>query len=242
MNAFTFAMIDRWIAALEECRRNGDVKAIIVTGSGDSFCTGIDFAELQSRMELAPEERKAELWRGVQRIPLTLEDIDKPVLIAVNGPAVGAGMDLSLMGDIRYASDNARFAETYARVGLVPGAGGAYFLPRLVGPAKALEMFWTAETIDAAEALRLGIVNKVLPRAELMGFVRGFAEKLAKGPQHSIRFIKRLVYQGLRADLRTNLDMVSSHYVVAATSEDHRAAVAKFLERKEPRAKASRDE
>jgi enoyl-CoA hydratase/carnithine racemase len=230
-NAFTFAMIDQWAARLGECRTRDDVAVIIVTGSGDSFCSGGDIAEMKERRDLTPAVRKDELWNRVQRIPLTLEDLDKPVLVALNGVAAGAGMDLALMGDIRYAAESARMAETYVRVGLVPGAGGAHFLPRLVGPAKALELFWTGDFIDAREAERLGLVNKVLPDAELMPFVRGVAAKIAKAPPASVRLIKRAIYQGMRNDLRTNLDLISSHYAVATSAPEHRELVDRFLAR-----------
>jgi enoyl-CoA hydratase/carnithine racemase len=230
-NAFTMEMTESWAAALDECRRNDAVSVVIVTGAGDSFCSGGDIAGMEERFKQTPAQRKDELWRRVQRIPFALEDLDKPVLIAVNGVATGAGMDLALMGDIRYAAESARFAETYVKVGLVPGAGGAHFLPRLVGTAKALELFWTADFIDAREAERLGIVNKALPDAELMPFVCDVAAKIARAPSLSVRFIKRAVYQGMRSDLRTSLDLISSHYAVVTAGAEHREAVEAFLKR-----------
>jgi enoyl-CoA hydratase/carnithine racemase len=234
MNAFTFEMIDAWAAALVECRRDDAVRVVIVTGAGSSFCSGGDIVAMQERLTSPPAQRKNELFNRIQRIPLALEDLDKPVLVAVNGVATGAGMDLALMGDIRYAAESARFAETYVKVGLVPGAGGAHFLPRLVGVAKALELFWTADFIDAAEAERIGLVNKVLPDAELMPFVRGVAAKIAHAPALSVRFIKRAVQQGLRNDLRSNLDLISSHYAVVTAAPDHREAVEAFIAKRKP--------
>ena len=234
MNAFTFEMIDAWAAALVECRRNDAVRVVIVTGAGTAFCSGGDIVAMQERLDGTPAQRKNELYNRIQRIPLALEDLDKPVLVAVNGAATGAGMALALMGDIRYAAASARFAETYVKVGLVPGAGGAHFLPRLVGVAKALELFWTADFIDAAEAERIGLVNKVLPDAELMPFVRGVAAKIAHAPALSVRFIKRAVQQGLRNDLRSNLDLISSHYAVVTASPDHREAVEAFIAKRKP--------
>jgi enoyl-CoA hydratase/carnithine racemase len=229
MNAFTMAMIDDWAAALDACRRDDAVRAIIVTGAGSAFCSGGDIEEMKQRMGNTPVQRKDELWRRVQRIPLTLEDIDKPVLVAVNGVATGAGMDLALMGDIRYAAESARFAETYVKVGLVPGAGGAHFLPRLVGVAKALELFWTGDFIDAQEAMRIGIVNQVFPDAELMAQVEKIARKIARAPPLTLRMVKRAIYQGMRNDLRTNLDLISSHYAVITATERHKDAVRSFI-------------
>ncbi len=234
MNAFTFEMIDAWTAALVECRRNDAVRVVIVTGAGTAFCSGGDIVEMKDRLKNPPAQRKNELFNRIQRIPLALEDLDKPVLVAVNGVATGAGMDMALMGDIRYAAQSARFAETYVKVGLVPGAGGAHFLPRLVGTAKALELFWTADFIDAAEAERIGLVNKVLPDTELMPYVRAVAAKIAHAPTLSVRFIKRAVQQGLRNDLRSNLDLISSHYAVVTAAPDHREAVEAFIAKRKP--------
>ncbi|WP_342643727.1 enoyl-CoA hydratase/isomerase family protein [Rhodoligotrophos ferricapiens] len=231
MNAFTFEMIDAWREALEESRRSDAVKVVVVTGEGKAFCSGGDIIEMGDRLEQEPRQRKAELFERVERIPLTLEDLDKPVIAAVNGAATGAGMDMALMCDIRYAARSARFAETYVNVGLVPGAGGAHFLPRLVGAAKALELFWTGDFINAEEAKRIGIVNEVFDDAELMDKVLGIAARIAKAPPLTLKMIKRAVYQGLRSDLRTSLDLISSHYAVVTSTEEHRAAVRKFIER-----------
>lgn len=233
-NAFTFEMIDAWTAALVECRRDDAVRVVIVTGAGDAFCSGGDIVEMKERLKNPPAQRKNELFNRIQRIPLALEDLDKPVLMAVNGAATGAGMDMALMGDIRYAAESARFAETYVKVGLVPGAGGAHFLPRIVGTAKALELFWTADFVDAAEALRIGLVSKVLPDSELMPFVRSVAAKIAAAPALSVRFIKRAVQQGMRNDLRTSLDLISSHYAVVTAGADHREAVEAFIAKRKP--------
>jgi enoyl-CoA hydratase/carnithine racemase len=137
------------------------------------------------------------------------------------------------MCDMRYAAASARFAETYVRVGLVPGAGGAHFLPRLVGVAKALELFLTADFVDAEEALRIGLVNKVFPDEALMPEVEKIARKIAKAPPLTVRMIKRAIYQGMRNDLRTNLDLISSHYAVVTASEGHREAVRQFIAARE---------
>lgn len=234
MNAFTWEMIDAWADALVECRSNDAVSVVIVTGAGKAFCSGGDIGEMRKRGDRTPLERKAELESHVHKIPLALEALDKPVIAAINGAATGAGLDLALMTDLRLAAESARLGETYVKVGLVPGAGGAWFLPRLVGTAKALELFWTGDIIDAREAERIGLVNKVVPDAELMSVTRALAEKIAAGPPLSVRLVKRAVREGLRSDLRTSLDLISSHYAVAATSADHREAVAAFHEKRKP--------
>jgi 2-(1,2-epoxy-1,2-dihydrophenyl)acetyl-CoA isomerase len=145
---------------------------------------------------------------------------------------------MALMCDIRYAAHSARFAETYVKVGLVPGAGGAHFLPRLVGVAKALELFFTGDFIDAQEALRIGVVNRVFPDASLMDEVDKIARRIARAPALTLRMTKRAIYQGMRNDLRTNLDLISSHYAVITASAEHKALVRAFIDRKSSDRKA----
>ena len=229
MNAFTFEMIDAWTAALTQCRTDDAVKVVLLTGAGSAFCSGGDIVEMGDRLTHTPEQRKNELFNRIERIPLALEDLDKPVIAVVNGVATGAGMDMALMCDIRYAAQSARFAETYVKVGLVPGAGGAHFLPRLVGVSKALELFLTGEFIDADEALRIGIVNKVFPDEALMDEVEKIARRMVKSPSLTLRMTKRAIYQGMRNDLRTNLDLISSHYAIITASQEHKELVNKFI-------------
>jgi enoyl-CoA hydratase/carnithine racemase len=229
MNAFTFEMIDAWTVALNQCRTDDAVKVVLVTGTGSSFCSGGDIVEMGDRLEHTPEQRKNELFHRIERIPLALEDLDKPVIAVVNGVATGAGMDMALMCDIRYAAQSARFAETYVKVGLVPGAGGAHFLPRLVGVSKALELFLTGDFIDAQEALRIGIVNKVFPDETLAEEVDKIARRMVKAPGLTLRMTKRAIYQGMRNDLRTNLDLISSHYAIITASQEHKDLVNKFI-------------
>jgi enoyl-CoA hydratase/carnithine racemase len=171
------------------------------------------------------------LWEKIHRIALTLEDIDKPVIAAMKGVAVGAGLDMALMCDLRFVAETACFSEGYVKVGLVPGDGGAYFLPRLVGVSKALELLWTGDFIDAEEALRIGMVNRVYKDGELMEQTLGFAQRLAQGPSAVLRTIKRATYQSSRTDLRTALDLISSHMGVIRESEDSRQAFRKATQK-----------
>jgi enoyl-CoA hydratase/carnithine racemase len=235
MNAFTFEMIDAWVDALQRCRTDDAVKVVLVTGAGEAFCSGGDIVEMGERLDHTPEQRKSELFQRIERVPLALEDLDKPVIAAVNGAATGAGMDMALMCDIRYAAQSARFAETYVRVGLVPGAGGAHFLPRLVGVSKALELFFTGDFIDAQEALRIGVVNRVFPDTALMDEVEKIARRIARAPALTLRMTKRAIYQGLRNDLRTNLDLISSHYAVITATQEHKDLVRAFIDKKAPK-------
>lgn len=232
-NAFTIAMIDEWAAMLVALRTDPAARAIVLTGAGDAFCSGIEFSELDGTTMDAPAW-KAILTEKIHRVAFALEDLDKPVICAVNGVAVGAGMDMALMCDMRFASRSARFSEGYVRVGLVPGDGGCFWLPRLVGPAKALELLLTGDFIDSAEAERLGIVNRVYDDATLQADVNTFARKLAAGPPIAMRMIKRAVYQSLRTDMRTALDLISSHMGVVTQTYDSREAFGAFREKRAP--------
>ena len=231
LNAFTGEMIDTWASSLAKAQADEQVNVIVVTGNGRAFCAGGDVARM-GEGEPTPLQHKNQLWDHIHRIPKTLEGVDKPVIAMVNGLTVGAGMGMSLMCDVRIAAESARFSTGYVRVGLVPGDGDTYFLPRLVGSAKALELLWTADFIEAADALRVGIVNRVVPDAQLKEATYAFAKQIADGPQVPIRMIKRLVYQSLRLDLRTHLDLVSSHMAVVRRTEDHAEGVAAFKEKR----------
>lgn len=234
MNALSVNMIGQWVEALEECRRDSEVKAVVLTGAGKAFSSGGDVATMGIK-DQSPLDSKNFLWKHMHRVAFAFEDLDKPVIAAVNGVAVGAGLDMALMCDLRFAADMARFSEGYVRVGLVPGDGGAYFLPRLVGTAKALELLWTGDFIDAKEAMRIGMVNRVYPADKLLDETYTFVERLVSGPEVAIRMIKRSVYQSLKTDLRTALDLISSHFAVAQFTGDHQEGVKAMQERRKPR-------
>jgi enoyl-CoA hydratase/carnithine racemase len=230
-NAFTLPMIDDWADALREVTADDGVRALVLTGAGDAFCSGIDLGDL-SGVEPTPLDRKRMLTHRIHRIALALEDLDKPVVAAVKGPAVGAGMDMALMCDMRFAGESARFSEGYIRVGLVPGDGGCFWLPRLVGVAKALELLLTGDFVDGREAERIGIANHCYPDDELLPKTYEFAERLAALPPVSVGVIKRATYQSLRLDLRTHLDLTSSHMAVVQSTSDSREAFAAFREKR----------
>ena len=193
-NAFTLEMIDEWAGILAGARTDPDVRVIVLTGAADAFCSGVDLGRF-GEVEPSPLDRKSTLTDRIHRIAYALEDLDKPVIAAVNGAAVGAGMDMALMCDIRFAARSARLSEGYIKVGLIPGDGGCYYLPRLVGIAKALELMWTGDFVDGQEAYRLGIVNQVYDDGELMTRTYEFARRVAEAPPINVRMIKRAVYQ-----------------------------------------------
>ncbi len=232
-NAFSSEMIELWQDALEKVRTDGSVRAVILTGKGDAFSAGGDVRAM-AEGKLKSWDMKNFLWEGVHRILLSMEDLDKPVIAAVNGAAMGAGLDMALMCDMRICSDRARLAESYILMGLAPGDGGAFFLPRLVGVAKALELLLTGEVIEPPEALRIGLVNRVVPHESLMDEAMKLARKIAAMPPQAVRMMKRAVYQSSAVSLRTHLDYISSQLSLLSETEDHKEAARSFLEKRKP--------
>jgi len=239
MNAFTAQMIDEWYAALLDANADPDVRVVIVTGAGRGFCAGADVSgrgplgNLMQRDRTLVENRNF-LRDGVQRIPRLVSIMEKPYIAAVNGAAAGAGMDMASMCDIRFAADTARMGMTYVRMGIIPGDGGAYYLPRIVGMAKALDLIWTGRMIDAQEALAIGYVSAVVPAEELLPHTRAYAEKLVKGPAIAIQQAKRLAYRSRDATLDAALDLAGQAMFVAQSTEDAKEGPRSFAEKREP--------
>jgi enoyl-CoA hydratase/carnithine racemase len=232
-NAFTQGMITEWAQFLASARTDSDIRAIVLTGAGGAFCSGADLDDLKHR-EVTPIAHKRHLTDHIHRIAYALEDLDVPVIAAVEGAAVGAGMDFSLMCDLRIASQSARFAEGYVKVGLVPGDGGCYFLPRLIGVPRALDLLWSGRFVAADEALRIGLVNRVVDTGTAYDEAWQLARQLAAGPTIAIGMIKRATYQSARSDLRTALNLISSEMGVVRVTEDSREAFESFRERRDP--------
>lgn len=233
-NALCEEMLSPWEQTLETCRVNPEIRVIVITGAGAAFCGGGDVNRLGRHSQPTPLEVKEHFWESFYRIPKKLAEIDKPVIAAVNGRAVGAGVDVALQCDLRFASHSAVFQINYADFGLVPGNGATYFLPRIVGEAKALELLWCGDQITSEEALNLGMVNQTFAENELMDFTYRIAHRLAEKPQLPLRMIKRAVKQSSSTDLNTHLDLISSHMVITRLSQDHREAVDAYLADREP--------
>ncbi|WP_368680302.1 enoyl-CoA hydratase-related protein (plasmid) [Rhodococcus opacus] len=222
-NAFTLEMIDTWANALIEAEHDPDVRVVVLTGAGGSFCSGVDLAVLDS-IEPTPLGAKDLLTKHVHRVAHAAEALSKPYLAAVSGDAFGAGMDMALLTDIRLASESARFSQAYIRVGLVPGDGGCYLLPRIVGTATALQLMWTGKVVGAQEAFSLGLVSSVHPDDQLDEAILALATEVARQPPVAVQMIKRSARLGEKHDLRTALDLISSHHAVVMSTEDSREA------------------
>jgi enoyl-CoA hydratase/carnithine racemase len=232
-NAFTPEMLESLLEYLGTFLADSELRVAIITGSGDSFCAGADLGDLGATR--TPLQHKEHLQNGVQAVARLMNRIDKPIIAAVNGIAIGAGMDLSVMCDMRIASDRARFREPFVEIGLVPGDGSCYFLPRLVGLAKAFELLITTDYVAAHEAARIGLVNEVVEHANLMTRTTEMAHRIAKLPQDAVRLTKRALYQSARTDLDTSLDLISSHMGLIRASEESQRAFAALRAQVTPR-------
>jgi len=234
LNAFTPEILNGWVERIDEAQARDDVTALLVTGAGRGFCSGGDVKRMGEGADNTIHGAKHRIWTLIQSVAKRMATFDKPAIAAINGVAVGGGLDLALSCDIRVAAESARLGETYARIGLIPGAGGAWLLPRVVGASKALEMFWTSELLSAQEAKEVGLVTHVWPDEEFMDRAMELAAKIAAGAPLSNRIIKRSLLQGLDTDLWTHLDQISSHMTLVRTSEDHLEAIAAFREKRKP--------
>jgi 2-(1,2-epoxy-1,2-dihydrophenyl)acetyl-CoA isomerase len=234
MNSFSTAMNVNLRRALKDAEKDKNIRVIILTGTGRAFCSGADVKEMA---DTTGKKGAIAVYKKQERnIPIfgMLRNIDKPVIAAVNGVAVGGGCDLALACDIRIASEKARFAEVYIRRGLFPECGGTYFLPRLIGIDKALLMLWTGDMIDAREAEKLGIVTMVVPHEDLEMTAMELAEKLAKSAPLAIQRDKRAVYDGLKMDLDETLKYAEQVSMELRRTKDHQEGATAFVEKREP--------
>ena len=229
--------VEEFVQVCDEIRRDASVKAVILTGAGPIFSSGGNVKDMQRFFDdaLTPDAIREEYRQGIQRIPRALTQLDVPVICAINGPAIGAGLDLTCMCDIRIASETATFAESFVRVGIVPGDGGAWRLPRAVGRAKAAEMAFTGEAIDAQEALACGLVSRVVPADQLLPTARALADKIAANPGAVMRMTKRLLREGEHSTLESLLELSAGYQALAHKTADHREAVMAFVEKRKPR-------
>jgi 2-(1,2-epoxy-1,2-dihydrophenyl)acetyl-CoA isomerase len=221
--------------AVTRAAEDSDVRVLIVTGAGKGFCAGGDVKAMsENKARGASRPLMEKVAPGRDRTVLALRDAPKPVIAAVNGAAAGAGMNLALACDMRLASAAAKFAQAFVKRGLHPDWGGTYFLPRVVGAAKACELIFTGEIIDAQEALRLGIVSAVHAPEALMPAARALARKIADGPPIAIRLAKRAIYHSLECDLRQALEFETYAQNICFETEDAGEGISAFVQKRPP--------
>ncbi len=250
LNALSDQMIAGLLEELNRAAHDREVGAVVLTGAGRGFCAGGDIGRMRERNEGVGEGAKPNPSAGEQgiqtrisqlrrseEVSLLLHEMPKVTIGAINGPAAGAGLSIALACDLRIAADTARFGTAFARVGFSGDFGGTYLLTQLVGPAKARELYFTAEVLGADEALKLGMVNRVVPAATLTEEVRAFATRLAAGPVVAYSYMKAHLNLALKSDLRTILDRESYGQTLTGLTEDHKEAVKAFLEKREAKFK-----
>lgn len=231
------ATIKALIAAIEAADADIGVRCVILTGAGSAFSTGGNIQTMRKGEGLndsAPVRTRRNYRMGIQQLPLLFEAIEVPVIAAVNGPAIGAGCDLACMCDIRIAGESAKFAESFVKLGIVPGDGGAWLLPRVVGFSKASEMAFTGDLLDARAALAAGLVSRVVADDELMAAAGALAARIAANPPHAVRMTKRLLREARLASLTAILEASAAAQALCHTTADHEEAVNAFLEKRRP--------
>jgi 2-(1,2-epoxy-1,2-dihydrophenyl)acetyl-CoA isomerase len=230
LNSFTVEMKEALLGALKDAARDPGVRVVVLTGAGRAFSAGQDLKERQAP---GVTDLGTELRVRYNPIILAMRRLEKPIIGAINGVAAGAGISVALACDIVIASERAAFIEAFGRVGLVPDTGSSWFLPRLVGPARAAEMFFTADTVDAATAERIGLINRVVPAERLMDEANALASRLARSAPIALALAKRALNRALDSGLEDALEFEAQLQSVAGRSKDHAEGVAAFVEKRE---------
>lgn len=228
--------VAEYVAACDRITRDASVRVVIITGAGTAFSSGGNVKDMRRffATDVEPAKIREEYRNGIQRLTLALYNLEVPTIAAVNGPAIGAGCDLACMCDIRIASEKARFAESFIKVGIIPGDGGAWLLPRVVGASRAAEMAFTGDALDAPEALGCGLVSRVVPHDELLAEANRLATRIAANPGRTLRLTKRLLREGQHVRLDTLLEMSAGFQALAHKTKQHEEAVNAFIEKRPP--------
>lgn len=237
-NAFHLPMIDELIKTLEFADHDPQVRVILITGAGKNFCAGGDVKAMENKKEMfsgEPDELRRNYQKGIQRIPKTMEALQKPTIAVVNGAAIGAGCDFATMCDLRVGSDNTKMGETFTKLALVPGDGGTYFLPRVVGYAKAMEMFLTGKIYKGVELKEIGLLNEmVADEGDLMSTGRQLAASIAQNAPTAIQMTKKALKVSYLKDLQTSLDLLAAFQGITQRTQDHFEGLKAFQEKRAP--------
>ncbi|MBA7467171.1 MAG: hypothetical protein GH156_01370 [Dehalococcoidia bacterium] len=235
MNALNIQMLQEMVAAIDEIARNDDVRVVVLTGAGRVFCSGADISEggKASGLSGTPVEMHHNVRNSYQKVALGLQRLDKPTIAMVNGAAVGAGCDFAFACDMRVGSEKARFRNGFVRVGLIPGGGGTWLYTRLMGLGRGLEFLFTGDFLEAEEAERIGVLNKIVPAEDLERETMELAQKIANNPPLAVQMSKMMAYKALDSDLEAALEQAAACQALALSSEDHREGVNAFIEKRE---------
>lgn len=233
-NALTFGMVKALGERFSELAFDDEVRSVVVTGAGESFCSGADLTGAGGRDDCFKPAGMRITTQAYSKMIHGIWSLEKPVIAAVRGVAAGAGCNFALSCDLVIASDDARFIQVFVRRGLVADAGGTYFLPRLVGLARAKELMFLGEDVDAEEALRIGLVSRVVPSEKLLEEALEIAERLASGPTRAIGMMKKMLNMSFESDLISALEREASLQGIAVSTEDVAEGVASFMEKRKP--------
>src|SRR6266851_5259566 len=235
LNAFNDIMLAELTEVVEAVAQDEAVRCVVLTGAGRAFGSGQDLHSLVEGRSSGALGEVSEHLQKYHRVVYAIREMPKPVIAAVRGVAAGISCNIALACDLRIASDDARFIEAFARIGLVPDGGGGYFLPRLVGFGKALELAMLADVVSGPEAERIGLVNKCVPLEEFESATKTFAQRLAQGPTRTYGLIKELMNKSLESDLQSSLRIEGELQDIAFETADHREGVAAFLQKRPAR-------
>lgn len=235
-NALNSTLFQGIYASVEDAAQDDEIKVIIITGTGEAFCSGADVKAMAAGQLQRAEEKVAKDPEPGKRAPFAMQfrNCPKPIIAALNGVAVGVGLDLALSCDIRIASEKARVTVGYVRRGMVPAAGSAWYLPRLLGLDKALKVIWTSEMIDAKEMEQLGLATMVVPEDELMDAAIELAEQIAKAPMLAVKAAKQAVYESMNVDIQESLDLTMRIRSELLGTRDYKESATAFVEKREP--------
>jgi 2-(1,2-epoxy-1,2-dihydrophenyl)acetyl-CoA isomerase len=234
LNALSSSIIDGLLEALPRLAANPEIAVVVLTGAGRGFCAGGDVKSMAEGSSQMGVEDAVQRLRGRMEVSRLLHEIPKPTIAMVNGPAAGAGLGMALACDLRIASESARFITAFVKVGFSGDFGGSYFLSKLVGTGKARELYYTGDPLDAAQALALGIVNRVAPDSELLDATMALARRLAAGPSIALGLMKQNFNAAETGTLSELLDLEALHQIRTAKTEDHREAARAFVEKRPP--------
>lgn len=227
------------VEALSRAQQDSSVSCLILTAAGTVFSAGGDLKAMKQRTGIGPqstpEGTRANYRRGVQRVIRSFWDCELPMIAAINGPAIGLGLDLACLCDLRIAADSAKFASSFIKLGLVPGDGGAWILPRAIGLARAAELMLTGDGIDATQALSWGLVSRLVPAVDLMREAQTLAARVTANPARALRLVKRLLREGQQQGLNEMLELSAAFQALAHETADHREALDALLEKRPPR-------
>ena len=235
LNALNNELASALNEALGRIAEDDTVRVVVITGAGRAFCAGGDLAAMAKGHQTGATQELEPLLRAGMQMVLKMRTMQQPVIAAVNGAAAGAGMNIALAADIRVAAEEATFGQNFAKVGLFPDYGGTYFLPQLVGPSKAAELFYTGDMIDAKTALALGLVNQVVPAAQLEATVKTLAQKIAHGPSLAIRAAKKALFASEEKELARALDNEVREQIRCYLSEDCSEGIRAFFDKRPPK-------